>query len=236
MGSNALVTAYCDGGSRGNPGPSGYGVFIEGEAGETVAELSEYLGKRTNNFAEYSGLLAALDFAVREGHRRMRVVADSELMVKQIQGKYRVNSPDLKPLYEEAKRRIARLDFFEIRHVLRNKNKEADRLANEAMDRGQGRTVNIAAPAPAAPRPSSSGPVAPRPIAADPVMPEPEVRPRTAGEAGGIVVAPIRAGSTTQPAPEAPKTYRGLVKGGVIHLVEGNLPDGIFVRITPERR
>ncbi|MFT4113580.1 reverse transcriptase-like protein [Silvibacterium sp.] len=238
-GSSRLVTAYCDGGSRGNPGPSGYGVYIEGETGEMVAELSEYLGKRTNNFAEYSGLLAALDFAVREGHSRMRVVADSELMVKQIQGKYRVNSPDLKPLYEEAKRRIARLDFFEIRHVLRNKNKEADRLANEAMDRGQGRTVNVAAQTTSATRssaPRPTAPSAPRPVAADAVMPEPEARVRPASGSGGIVVAPIRAGGPAQPAPEAPKTFRGLVKGGVIHLVEGNLPDGIFVRITPERR
>ena len=133
------ITAFCDGGARGNPGPSGFGVYIQDENGAPLARLSEYLGIRTNNFAEYSGLLAALEFALRYDHPRLRVVSDSELMVKQIKGQYKVKSPDLRPLYEEAKRRIAGLDFFQIQHVLRNKNKDADRLANEAMDRGMRR-------------------------------------------------------------------------------------------------
>ena len=133
------ITAYCDGGSRGNPGPSGFGVYIQDEHGKMLAELSEFLGKRTNNYAEYSGLLAALSFAIEQSHRRLRVVSDSELMVKQIKGQYRVKSPDLKPLYEEAKRRIARLEQFQVQHVLREKNRNADRLANDAMDRGMGR-------------------------------------------------------------------------------------------------
>ena len=108
--------------------------------GESIGELSEYLGKKTNNFAEYSGLLAALNFALEHGYSRLKVVSDSELMVKQIKGQYRVNSPELRPLYEEAKRRIAQLDSFQIQHVLREKNKQADRLANLAMDRGTGRS------------------------------------------------------------------------------------------------
>jgi probable phosphoglycerate mutase len=128
--------AYTDGGSRGNPGPSGYGVVVLGEDGTVLGELSEFLGMRTNNVAEYSGLLAALEFALAKGHPRLRVVSDSELMVKQIRGQYRVQSPDLRPLYEEAKRRIAKLDAFQIEHVLRGKNKKADELANQAMDRG----------------------------------------------------------------------------------------------------
>ena len=132
----ATITAFCDGGARGNPGPSGFGVYIQDERGEKVAELSEYLGIRTNNYAEYSGLLAALEFALRHDHPRLKVVSDSELMVKQIKGQYKVKSPDLRPLYEEAKRRIAGLESFQIQHVLRNKNKEADRLANQAMDKG----------------------------------------------------------------------------------------------------
>lgn len=136
VNSSPIVTAFCDGGSRGNPGPSGYGVYVEGQDGERLAELSEYLGIRTNNFAEYSGLLAALEFALRYDHPRLRVVSDSELMVKQIKGQYKVKSPDLRPLYDEAKRRIGGLDYFQIQHVLRNKNREADRLANEAMDKG----------------------------------------------------------------------------------------------------
>src|ERR1700761_126321 len=137
--SEDLITAYCDGGSRGNPGPAGFGVFIQGARGEVVGELSEYLGKHTNNYAEYSGLLAALDFALTQGHSRLKVVSDSELMVKQIKGQYRVNSPELRPLYEEARRRIAKLEGFQIQHVLREKNRRADQLANEAMDRGTGR-------------------------------------------------------------------------------------------------
>ncbi len=136
--SSGWITACCDGGSRGNPGPSGFGVYIRNEAGKTLGELSEFLGKKTNNFAEYSGLLAALNFALEKGHSRLRVISDSELMVKQIKGQYRVNSPELRPLYDEAKRRIARLEQFRIEHVLRGKNQHADRLANEAMDRGTG--------------------------------------------------------------------------------------------------
>ncbi len=137
------VVAYTDGGSRGNPGPSGYGVVVTGQDGRVLGELSEFLGMRTNNVAEYSGLLAALEFALAKGHPRLRVVSDSELMVKQIRGQYRVQSPDLRPLYEEAKRRIAKLEAFQIEHVLRGKNKKADELANQAMDRGMRRKSEL---------------------------------------------------------------------------------------------
>src|ERR1700721_927445 len=133
------IIAYCDGGSRGNPGPAGFGVYIQDATGGVLAELSQYLGKRTNNFADYSALLAALEFAIAKGHGSLRVVSDSELMVKQIKGQYRVNSPELRPLYEEAKRRIGRLEHFQIQHVLREKNRRADRLAKPAVDRGMGR-------------------------------------------------------------------------------------------------
>jgi ribonuclease HI len=154
------IVAYCDGGSRGNPGPSGYGVYIQDSAGKKVAELSQFLGKRTNNFAEYSGLLAALEFAITSGHRSLRVVSDSELMVKQLKGQYRVNSAELRPLYEEARRRISQLEHFQIQHVLREKNHHADRLANLAMDRGMGKAnPHDSGPTPpAAPRPQASAP------------------------------------------------------------------------------
>jgi probable phosphoglycerate mutase len=128
--------AHCDGGSRGNPGPSGYGAVIEDANGRVVAELSEYLGIQTNNFAEYSGLLAVLRWAVENKAKRLRVVSDSELMVKQMQLRYKVKSPILRPLWEEARRLSRSLDSFEIRHTLRGGNKQADRLANEAIDRG----------------------------------------------------------------------------------------------------
>jgi probable phosphoglycerate mutase len=151
------TTAHCDGGARGNPGPAGYGAVLQDESGHVLAELSEFLGNRTNNFAEYSGLLGCLQWALDHGHRQLRVISDSELMVKQIQGKYKVNSPDLRPLWEEARRRIAQLDRFEISHALRHKNKAADQLANEAMDRGMGR-AQVPQSAPAAAKPLSPAP------------------------------------------------------------------------------
>jgi len=130
------LVAHIDGGARGNPGPAGYGVVIEDEVGRPVAELSEYLGRQTNNFAEYSGLLAALSYAIKHGFKALKVISDSELMVKQINGEYKVNNPTLKDLHARAMKLIDQLDYFEIRHVLREKNREADRLANAAMDRG----------------------------------------------------------------------------------------------------
>jgi probable phosphoglycerate mutase len=130
-------TAHCDGGSRGNPGPSGYGAVVEDGERRVVARLSRFLGVQTNNYAEYSGLLAVLEWALGNGARRLRVVSDSELMVKQMKGQYKVKSPGLIPLYQEARRLAARLDGFEMRHTLRGGNKEADRLANVAMDRGR---------------------------------------------------------------------------------------------------
>jgi ribonuclease HI len=136
---NDCFTAHCDGGSRGNPGPSGYGAVVEDAQGNVVARLSAFLGRQTNNYAEYSGLLAVLAWAIEHNARRLRVVSDSELMVKQMKGQYKVKSPGLLPLWEEAKRRAARLDRFEMRHTLRGGNKEADRLANDAMDKGMGK-------------------------------------------------------------------------------------------------
>lgn len=146
--SKGWISAHCDGGARGNPGPAGFGALIQDASGMVIAELSEFLGIRTNNYAEYSGLLASLQYALDHHHPRLRVVSDSELMVKQIQGKYKVNSPDLKPLWQEAKNRIAKLEAFEISHALRHKNKDADRLANEAMDRGMKRPPTPGQPAP----------------------------------------------------------------------------------------
>ena len=131
--------AHCDGGSRGNPGPSGYGAVVEDGEGKVVARLSRFLGIQTNNYAEYSGLLAVLEWALANGAKRLRVVSDSELMVKQMKGQYKVKSPGLVPLWQQAKKLAARLDGFEMRHTLRGGNKEADRLANEAMDQGMGR-------------------------------------------------------------------------------------------------
>ena len=133
------LVAHIDGGARGNPGPAGYGVAIQDGAGRPVAELSEYLGKQTNNFAEYSGLLGALTYALKHGYKALKVFSDSELMVKQIRGQYKVKNPALQELHGKATKMIRELDAFEIRHVLREKNRDADRLANQAMDRGMNR-------------------------------------------------------------------------------------------------
>ena len=138
--STGWFTAHCDGGSRGNPGPSGYGAVVEDPTGRVAAELSRFLGIQTNNFVEYSGLLAVLEWAHANGVARLRVVSDSELMVKQMKGQYKVKSPGLLPLWQEARRQAARLENFEISHTLRGGNKTADRLANEAMDKGMKRT------------------------------------------------------------------------------------------------
>src|ERR1700678_2705383 len=131
-----MITAHCDGGSRGNPGPAGYGAVIEDANGQVLARLSEFLGMQTNNYAEYSGLLGVLKWALEHGHTRLKVVSDSELMVKQMQGKYKVGSPVLRPLWEEARALTRKLERFEIGHTLRGGNKEAAKLANEAMDKG----------------------------------------------------------------------------------------------------
>jgi len=133
----AAHTAHVDGGARGNPGPAGYGVAIQDASGHPVAELSEYLGHHTNNYAEYNGLLAALRYAIAHQIQALKIVSDSELMVRQMKGIYKVRHPELRKLYDEAQHLTRRLEHFEIRHALREHNRTADRLANEAMDRGR---------------------------------------------------------------------------------------------------
>jgi ribonuclease HI len=131
--------ANVDGGSRGNPGPASYGVVIRDPRGEIVARLKKYIGRTTNNVAEYYGLIAALDYAQANNVRALRVESDSELLVKQMRGTYKVKSPDLKPLYERAKKMSQAIPVFRIDHVYREHNREADLLANEAMDEVSGR-------------------------------------------------------------------------------------------------
>jgi ribonuclease HI len=126
--------ANIDGGSRGNPGPAAYGVVIRDGKGEIVARLKKYIGQNTNNVAEYFGLIAALDYAQTHGIRGLRVESDSELMVKQMRGQYKVKSEDLKPLFERAKKMSQTLEAFRIEHVYREQNREADALVNQALD------------------------------------------------------------------------------------------------------
>jgi len=131
--------ANIDGGSRGNPGPASYGVVIRDPRGEIVARLKKYIGRTTNNVAEYYGLIAALDYAQSHSIGALRVESDSELLVKQMRGQYKVKSAELKPLYERAKKMSQTFASFRIDHVYREQNREADLLANEAMDEVSGK-------------------------------------------------------------------------------------------------
>lgn len=134
--SGSRLRAWVDGGARGNPGPAGFGVAIKTLDGELVKELGGYLGRATNNVAEYSGLIAALEAAHELGAEELEVFSDSELMVRQMNGQYKVRNEGLKPLFAKAKALAGRLGSVRISHVRREENREADRLANEAMDRG----------------------------------------------------------------------------------------------------
>jgi ribonuclease HI len=135
----SYVVARIDGGARGNPGPAGYGAVLEDEQGRRLTELSQYLGHRTNNYAEYAGLIAVLEYAKREAHAAIEVRSDSELLVRQMRGQYKVKSPELRPLYERSRELSAGFSWFAIEHVPREKNRDADRLANQAMDEGSGK-------------------------------------------------------------------------------------------------
>jgi probable phosphoglycerate mutase len=225
------ITAHCDGGARGNPGPAGYGVEVTDAEGNVLAELSEFLGIRTNNYAEYSGLLASLQYALDHHHPRLKVISDSELMVKQIQGKYKVNSPDLKPLWQEAKNRIAKLEAFEIAHALRHKNKAADALANQAMDRGMRRptTTPVVSTPERKTTPSVSSPGI---NVSSPGMSSPGNKLSSFGTAGGPASRPEAPAPTT---PKADAMLRGFTRDGVVHILGSHsLPDGIFVKIIRE--
>jgi ribonuclease HI len=160
-------------------------VVVQDSSGRKVAELSEYLGHQTNNYAEYQGLLGVLRYALANGVKALKVVSDSELMVRQMKGIYKVKSPELRKLYEEAQQMVRKLEHFEIRHALREHNVDADRLANEAMDRGRAGRSPIAKP--------------PATIA------------------------------------KAREEFEGVVRNGVIELVDGSLADGTCVQVRVRR-
>jgi ribonuclease HI len=123
-----------DGASRGNPGEAGFGVHVTDAEGVEVASLYGYLGRATNNVAEYQALLHGLRFALARGASRVEVYSDSELLVRQVEGRYRVKSPGLQPLHREALNLLARFERTRVAHVPRERNREADALANRAVD------------------------------------------------------------------------------------------------------
>jgi ribonuclease HI len=129
-----IYTANVDGAARGNPGPASYAVIVRAPDGGTQFRIGKYLGRATNNVAEYYALIGALDYAQSHNISRLAVRSDSELLVRQMQGRYKVKSPDLRPLHERAQKMARALTHFEIAHVRREQNSEADELANLALD------------------------------------------------------------------------------------------------------
>jgi ribonuclease HI len=129
-----VYVANIDGASRGNPGPASYAVVLRDPEGKIALELAKNIGRETNNVAEYFALLAALDYATSHNIVALRVRSDSELLVRQMQGRYKVKSPDLKPLHERAAKLSRQLQYFAIEHVRRELNRDADALANVALD------------------------------------------------------------------------------------------------------
>lgn len=129
-----VLHIHIDGASRGNPGEAGFGVYVATPEGVEVARLHGYLGRATNNVAEYQALLHALRYARARGARRVRVFSDSELVVRQVEGTYKVRHPDMVGLHREAAALLARFEEASVSHVPREQNREADRLANRALD------------------------------------------------------------------------------------------------------
>jgi ribonuclease HI len=204
-----VFTAEVDGASRGNPGPASYAVIIHRPDGSVVYQLGKYLGRATNNVAEYFALITALDYCVASNISRLRVRSDSELLVRQMQGRYKVKSESLKPLHERAIRQSKGLAYFAIEHIPRELNSEADALANVALDRtgevsSSARVITSTPAAPAASRPNSSNAT-------------PSTPPHSA---------------------PAPRTIRAHVKNGALYPNEPlNLPEGseVEIEIRPKK-
>jgi ribonuclease HI len=207
------LIAHSDGGARGNPGPAGYGVVIQDQSGRKVAHLSEYLGHQTNNFAEYQGLIAALEYALKRGPKALKLISDSELLVRQIKGIYKVKNATLKDLHGRAKELIAQLDWFSIGHALREQNRDADRLANEAMDKGMGRVARTCPEVqPKGPSPANSGPSTERVGTGDSPV-HPSLNPN-----------------------HEKQELEGVIRNGVVELTNGKLPEGTRVQVRAKKR
>ncbi|MGE5527196.1 MAG: ribonuclease HI family protein [Methanosarcina sp.] len=130
----ARLTVNVDGGARGNPGPAAVGVVVRGGDGEVLEERGERIGKATNNVAEYRALLLGLELAREHGGTELELIGDSELVVRQVEGRYKVKNAGMKELYDQVKRALRGFDSWSIRHVRREQNADADRLVNEALD------------------------------------------------------------------------------------------------------
>jgi len=129
---------FCDGGARGNPGPAGAGTIIYNEEGKVLAEDKKYLGKATNNVAEYQGVLLGLKLAKKQGITRVHLRLDSELIVNQLTGRYKVRDLKLRQLWQEVKHELAAFDSWQAKHIPRAENSQADFLVNQAIDKAEG--------------------------------------------------------------------------------------------------
>jgi ribonuclease HI len=130
------ITVNVDGGARGNPGPAAIAAVIRDEGGEVLEEIGERIGRATNNVAEYRALLLGIERAAALGASELELVGDSELIVRQVKGEYKVKDATMRELHAEVKRALAPFDRWSIRHVRREHNADADRLVNEALDGG----------------------------------------------------------------------------------------------------
>jgi ribonuclease HI len=135
-----LLIVSCDGAARGNPGPAGFGVHITDDRGTVVGELSGWLGETTNNVAEYTAAREGLRRAAELGARRVHLRSDSQLLIEQLSGRYKVKAAHLRPLYQDVVTAMAGFDAVTLEHVPRERNREADRLANAGVDEGLGRS------------------------------------------------------------------------------------------------
>jgi ribonuclease HI len=197
------ITLQFDGGSRGNPGPAGIGVVVQAADGTPLVTLGRYIGRATNNVAEYRALITALERARELGAKRIQIRGDSELIIKQMRGEYRVKHPDMRVLYDQARELVRGFEDVKIEHNLRHKNALADKLANLAMDRRADVTdVNGAAPA-------------------DPVPP---TRRGTSGARGAVTPAPSPLDAPTPVAPKPGDRFACVRCGCVIRLEK---PSGI---------
>jgi probable phosphoglycerate mutase len=206
--------ANIDGASRGNPGPAAYAVVLRDAEGKIVLELAKKIGRETNNVAEYYALLAALDYAVNQGIGALRIRSDSELLVRQMQGRYKVKSPELKPLHERASKLARQVGYFIIEHVRRELNRDADALANVALDSGNVSNATLA-PAATIDRP-------------DPVPSRAPVAVPVAAPAS----APARAASSPAPRSFARVSVRArFVRGVLVPAEPLDLPEGATVEV-----
>jgi probable phosphoglycerate mutase len=216
--------ANIDGASRGNPGPAAYAVVLRDAEGKIVLELAKKIGRETNNVAEYYALLAALDYAVNQGISALRIRSDSELLVRQMQGRYKVKSPELKPLHERASKLARQIGYFAIEHVRRELNRDADALANVALDSGNVSNGATVPPTPARPEPlPSRAPV---------VAPAANAGRATSVACSAPAVAPARSASSPAPRSFSRVSVRArFVRGVLVPAEPLDLPEGATVEV-----